>query len=121
MSVIVFYSLGTAPCLVLNLEAPQRASSYSERIVTYLTRRERKEQTQSEMVGMSTGTPAHLVNAPTIAESVLKSTPKRVRYEAERIQEIALSGSIRSHKKGKRSELNVARSDTLVVLEDNSC
>lgn len=73
------------------------------------------------MVGMPAGTPTHLVNASTITESVLKSAPKRVCDEAERIEKIALSSTVWSHQKGQRSELDVARSDTLIVLEDNSC
>ena len=106
---------------VLNLKTTPWVRPYPKRVVTILARGQRKKQTETEMVRMHARSTAYVIKAPAIAKSMLKSASKRVGDEAERIQEIALSSTIWSHKKRERPELNVARGDALVVLEDDPC
>jgi hypothetical protein len=73
------------------------------------------------MVGMTARAAAHIVDPATITESMLKRAPERVGHEAKRIQEVALSGSIRSYQKCQGAQMDVARGDALVVLELDSC
>src|SRR5947199_2388391 len=41
-------------------------------------------------------------------------------HEAQGVEEVALTGTVRPHQEGERAEIHVAAGDALVVLQENS-
>ena len=72
-------------------------------------------ETQPEMIRMDSGTPADFVDAAAFAKSLIKGRSKRVYYKAKRVQEVALTGTIRTNQEGERTQFHVTCGQTLVA------
>jgi len=92
---------GTEGCLTvnsaflrLNLVGPRRLGPDTEGIVSCLSGRERKVETQRKMVRMAARPASHFLDGPAVAKCVVERTSQRVSHKSQRIQEIALAGSV---------------------------
>jgi hypothetical protein len=55
-----------------------------------------------------------------ISKGVVQGVSQAVRDKAQRIQEVTLAGAVRSNEKHHRSKFDIARANTLVVLQLNA-
>jgi hypothetical protein len=72
------------------------------------------------MCGVSSRAPPYLVDATPITQRVIEGGPERIADEAERIDKVALTGSIGPDEKRQGSQRNVACRDAAVVPQHDA-
>jgi hypothetical protein len=80
---------------------------------------EREIETDPEVGLMPTGSSTHLVDSAPVAQRMVEGEAQRVRHEAQRIEEVALARTVRTHEERELRRANVASGDALVVPQDD--
>ena len=73
-----------------------------------------------EVVGVAARAPPHFVDPAAFAQGVFGGETQGLRDEAERIEEVALAGAVRSDEKRERRQRDVASGDALVVAQGDA-
>ena len=74
-------------------------------------------QADAKVVRMSEGALAHLVDPTALVESMVRRKPQSLRREPQGIEEVALAGTVGTHKDSERRQLYIAGRNALVVAE----
>ena len=70
-----------------------------------------------EVVGVAARAAPNLVDPATLAQGVFRRETQGLCREAERVEEVALAGSVGPHEKRERRQLDIASGDALVVSQ----
>ena len=73
-----------------------------------------------EVVGVTARAPPHFVDPAAFAQGVFGRETQGLRDEAERVEEVALAGTVRSDEKRERRQRDVASGDALVVAQGDA-
>ena len=77
-------------------------------------------QSEAEVRRMSARATADFVDAPTITDRMIQRLVQRVGDESQRVDEVALPGTVRTDEERQRPETNVAGADAAVVLQPDA-
>ena len=94
--------------------------AHLEGIVTALTRPQFKVDSNREVIRMAPGTSPHLMHAATLAQGIVEGRRQGIRSESKSIEEVALAGAIGPDEDREWSQLDIAGTNALVVLNLDS-
>ena len=69
---------------------------------------------------MSSRAPTHLIQPPSLADSVLKGAGQRIPNKMQRIQEVTLARAILSHQIGQRLQTDIAIADAFEISKHDA-
>lgn len=106
---------GHATLLALNHKGTVALGANLETVEGRSAVRQGQVESDAEVGRVSSGSPTHRLNATPVPQGLLQSGIESVRYEPQRVKEVALAGTVGPDQERQRPKVDSTPGDALVV------